>query len=97
MSTASNGVEAVEMCEKNRYQIVFMDIDMPEKNGIVATREIKEALNPNGKTPIVALTAMAMEGDREMLLQAGLDDYISKPLTREKLEKILNKYLKVVA
>ncbi len=97
VSTASNGVEAVEMCEKNRYQIVFMDIDMPEKNGIVATREIKEALNPNGKTPIVALTAMAMEGDREMLLQAGLDDYISKPLTREKLEKILNKYLKVVA
>ncbi len=97
VSTASNGVEAVKMCEKNRYEIVFMDIDMPEKNGIVATKEIKEALNPNGKTPFVALTAMAMEGDREMLLQAGLDDYISKPLTREKLEKILNQYLKVVA
>ncbi len=97
VSTASNGAEAVKMCEKNRYDIVFMDIDMPEKNGIVATKEIKEALNPNGKTPFVALTAMAMEGDREMLLRAGLDDYISKPLTREKLEKILNQYLKVVA
>ncbi len=97
VSTASNGVEAVKMCEKNRYDIVFMDIDMPEKNGIVATKEIKEALNPNGKTPFVALTAMAMEGDREMLLQAGLDDYISKPLTREKLENILNRYLKVVS
>ena len=97
VSTASNGIEAVKMCEKNRYDIVFMDIDMPEKNGIVATKEIKEALNPNGKTPFVALTAMAMEGDREMLLQAGLDDYISKPLTREKLENILNTYLKVVS
>jgi len=97
VSTASNGVEAVKMCERNKYDIVFMDIDMPEKNGIVATKEIKEALNPNGKTPIVALTAMAMEGDREMLLQAGLDDYISKPLTREKLETILNQYLKVEA
>ncbi|MEA3369751.1 MAG: response regulator [Campylobacterota bacterium] len=97
VSTASNGIEAVKMCETNRYDIVFMDIDMPEKNGIVATKEIKEALNPNGKTPFVALTAMAMEGDREMLLQSGLDDYISKPLTREKLENILNRYLKVVS
>ncbi len=97
VSTASNGAEAVKMCETNRYNIIFMDIDMPEKNGIVATKEIKEALNPNGKTPFVALTAMAMEGDREMLLQAGLDNYISKPLTREKLENILNLYLRVIS
>ncbi len=96
VSTASNGVEAVSMCQKNRYDIVFMDIDMPQKNGIVATKEIKEAANPNGQTPIVALTALAMEGDREMLLKAGLDDYIAKPLTREKLENILNAYLKVI-
>jgi CheY-like chemotaxis protein len=70
---------------------------MPEKNGILATNEIKERVNLNGKTPIVALTAMAMEGDREMLLSEGLDDYLSKPLTREKLENILDKYLKVTA
>ena len=97
VSTASNGNEAVEKCEKNRFDIVFMDIDMPEKNGILATNEIKERVNLNGKTPIVALTAMAMEGDREMLLSEGLDDYLSKPLTREKLENILDKYLKVTA
>jgi CheY-like chemotaxis protein/nitrogen-specific signal transduction histidine kinase len=95
VSTASNGVEAVNMCLKNKYDIVFMDIDMPEKNGIIATKEIKTALTPNIKTPIVALTAMAMEGDKEMLLGEGLDDYMSKPLTREKLESILEKYLKV--
>lgn len=95
VSTASNGVEAVEKCKKNRYDIVFMDIDMPEKDGIAATKEIKEALSPNGQTPFVALTAMAMQGDRERLLKEGLDDYLSKPLTREKLEIILYKYLKV--
>jgi len=95
VSTASDGVKAVEMSKQNKFDIVFMDIDMPEKDGISATKEIKDVLNPNGKTPIVALTAMAMEGDREMLLEAGLDDYLSKPLTREKLERILEKYLKV--
>jgi len=96
VSTASNGLEAVEMCSKNKYDVVFMDIDMPQMNGIVATKEIKSSM-PNPSIPIVALTAMAMEGDKEMLLGEGLDDYISKPLTREKLEKILNKYLKVTA
>ncbi|WP_372999591.1 response regulator [Sulfurimonas sp.] len=97
VSTALNGNEAVNMCEKNKYDIVFMDIDMPEKNGIIATKEIKEQIDLNGKTPIVALTAMAMQGDKEMLLSEGLDDYISKPLTREKLENILDKYLKVTS
>ena len=97
VSTASNGVEAVEMCDKDKFDIVFMDIDMPEKNGIVATKEIKYALSSNKTTPIVALTAMAMEGDREMLLSEGLDDYLAKPLTRDKLNIILDKYLKVTA
>jgi len=97
VATAVNGVEAVAMTQKNKYDIVFMDIDMPEMNGIIATKEIKEKLPRNQRLPIVALTAMAMEGDREMLLAEGLDDYLSKPLTREKLEYILDKYLKVSA
>lgn len=95
VSTASNGVEAVDMCEKNRYDLIFMDIDLPAKNGIVATKEIKSRLSSNKLTPIVALTAMAMEGDREMLLSEGLDEYIAKPLTRAKLEEILHSFLKV--
>jgi CheY-like chemotaxis protein/nitrogen-specific signal transduction histidine kinase len=97
VSTASTGVEAINMSEKNRYDIIFMDIDLPEKNGIVATKEIKNSLSANSKTPIVALTAMAMEGDKEMLLAEGLDDYMSKPLTRDKLNHILEKYLKATA
>ena len=95
--TASNGLEAVRQSEQHTFDIIFMDIDMPEKNGIDATKEIKDGTSINKVTPIVALTAMAMNGDKEMLMQKGLDNYLSKPLTRDKLEDILQKYLKVTA
>ncbi len=95
--TASNGVQAVAQCAKRKFNIIFMDIDMPEKNGIEATKEIKESMNMNKLTPIIALTAMAMQGDREMLLEKGLDDYMAKPLTKEKLENMLSKHLKLHA
>lgn len=97
VSTVSNGDEAVEMCRDHDYDIVFMDIDMPIKDGILATQEIKAEEGPArvGRMPIIALTALAMEGDREYILGRGLDDYLSKPLTREKLEYVLQKYLKV--
>ena len=92
--TASNGQEAVDICNHKDFDIVFMDIDMPIKDGVIATKEIKEHLVQNGHTmPIIAVTALAMEGDRERLLREGLDDYLSKPLTRNKLDLILNKYL----
>lgn len=96
---ASNGDEAVEMCRERKFDIVFMDIDMPIKDGILATQEIKAEEGPArvGRMPIIALTALAMEGDREYILGRGLDDYLSKPLTREKLEYILHKYLHVSA
>lgn len=93
--TALNGNEAVSKCEDNSFDIIFMDIDMPEKNGIEATQEIKNNIELNSKTPVVALTAMAMQGDREMILKEGLDDYLPKPLMRVQLEDILNKYLKL--
>ena len=93
VSTASNGDEGVRMCEQQEFDIVFMDIDMPIKNGIIATKEIKERMYTGRKMPIIALTALAMEGDRENILGEGLDDYLSKPLTRAKLEYILEKHL----
>lgn len=97
--TASDGDEAVEVCRNQTFDIVFMDIDMPIKDGILATQEIKaaERASHSAKMPIIALTALAMEGDREYIMGKGLDDYISKPLTREKLEYILRKYLQVTA
>lgn len=95
--TVSNGDEAVEICRETTFDIVFMDIDMPIKDGILATEEIKaqERYSKVGRMPIIALTALAMEGDREYILGRGLDDYLSKPLTREKLEYVLQKYLHV--
>lgn len=98
VTTASDGEEAVELCRSNEYNIVFMDIDMPIKDGILATQEIKQRQTPAqiSNMPIIALTALAMEGDREHILGEGLDDYLSKPLTREKLEYILQKHLRLV-
>ena len=97
VTTAGDGEEAVQLCMKNEYSIVFMDIDMPIKDGILATQEIKQQRNPalTNHMPIVALTALAMEGDREHILEEGLDDYLSKPLTREKLEYVLHKHLRL--
>jgi len=95
VSIASDGVEAVSSCKKTKFDIIFMDIDMPEKNGIEATNDIKNSISINKLTPIVALTAMAMDGDREMLLEKGLDNYLAKPLNKRALENILDKYLKV--
>jgi len=97
VETASNGLEALQKVGKHNYDIIFMDIDMPYMNGIVATKEIKSRLDRRKRLPVVALTAMAMDGDKEMLLAEGLDDYLSKPLTKKKLESVLQKYLKVNA
>ncbi len=93
IALAADGVEAVEMAQKEPYDIIFMDIDMPKKDGVKATYEIKQMDGPNKSTPIIALTSMAMEGDKERLLAKGLDDYISKPIKQDELQFILNKYL----
>ncbi|MFT7860731.1 MAG: response regulator [Sulfurimonas sp.] len=96
VTTASNGLEAIKLYKQNSFDIVFMDIDMPQMNGIVATKEIKSIMDLDVKrVPVVALTALSMDGDKKMLLEEGLDDYLAKPLTRDKLEAILEKYLKV--
>lgn len=96
VQTASNGIEAIQLYKQKPFDIVFMDIDMPQMNGIVATKEIKSIMSVGRKkSPVIALTALSMDGDKEMLLHEGLDDYLAKPLTRDKLEYILEKHLKV--
>jgi signal transduction histidine kinase len=92
---ANNGKEAVEMFLKKNYDLIFMDIQMPEMDGIEATkkiREIEKKHNAIRKIPIIAMTANTMEGDKEKYLQAGMNDYVSKPFKQKELVAIFNKY-----
>ncbi|HPQ35074.1 MAG TPA: ATP-binding protein [Tenuifilaceae bacterium] len=90
-SWAANGLEAVEMVRSNpSIDLVLMDIKMPVKDGLEATREIKKIRND---LPIIAQTAYAFESDKEKALAAGCDDYISKPINRDRLIEMLSKYL----
>ncbi len=85
---ASNGLEAIESLERQPYDVVFMDVQMPEMDGLEATRKIR--LMPAFTQPrIVAMTANAMQGDREMCIDAGMDDYISKPIRPNELVDVL--------
>ncbi|MCA9449772.1 MAG: response regulator, partial [Candidatus Omnitrophica bacterium] len=96
VDVAANGKEAVELVRVFRYDLILMDCQMPELDGYQATREIRRMQNegmPN--IPIVAMTANAMQGDREKCLSAGMDDYLSKPVDPKILEEKLCEYLKV--
>jgi CheY-like chemotaxis protein len=86
---ASNGLEAVESVQRQPYDVVLMDVQMPELDGLDATRRIC-ALMPAGERPrIIAMTANAMQGDREMCIDAGMDDYLTKPIRVERLVEAL--------
>ncbi len=86
---ASNGMEAIEALERQPYDAVFMDVQMPDMDGMEATREIRKRDLP--QPFIVGLTANAMEGDREMCMKAGMDDYIAKPIRVAELVTVLGK------
>jgi two-component system sensor histidine kinase/response regulator len=97
VEVVANGREAYEISTRRQYDLIFMDCQMPEMDGYEATNAIREreAQDPRkGHIPIVALTAHAMEGDHQACLAAGMDDYLSKPFTKEQLQEILKKWLK---
>lgn len=89
---ARNGREAVELFRNNDFELILMDINMPEVDGITATLAIRtfEHAEAKRKTPIIALTAYAMDGDKERFLKAGMDDYIAKPVQLNKLFEKMN-------
>jgi len=94
ITVANNGKEAFDLRKQNDYDVIFMDIQMPVMGGIEATQEIIrfEKLNRKKHIPIIALTANALHGDREKYLEAGMDNYASKPIDLEHINRILEEY-----
>ena len=91
VETSNSGFECIDkITNQNRYDIIFMDIMMPEMDGVETMKKLK---NMSLKTPIVALTADAVEGSRERYLDEGFDDYVAKPINQMTLEETLNKLL----
>ena len=97
MKVASNGleaIEAIEAIEGNDFGLLLMDIQMPEMDGITATRIIRSLSHPDkANIPIIALTANAMKGDEEEYLDAGMNDYLTKPVDSAALVRVLQRWM----
>ena len=91
VEVAGNGAEGVAACKERQFDIVLMDLQMPVMDGMTATRKIRD-WEISGHTPIIALTANAMTGDRELCEAAGMDGYLTKPIEVERLRNILTKF-----
>jgi CheY-like chemotaxis protein/HPt (histidine-containing phosphotransfer) domain-containing protein len=90
---AEDGVQALEILANARYDVVLMDCQMPRVDGFEATRALRAREEEDQRTPVVALTANVMEGDREACLEAGMDDYLPKPFDRDALRSVLRRWL----
>ena len=93
VDVADDGNEALEACERTRYDVVLMDVQMPGLDGFEVTRRIRAREEGGRRTPIVAMTASAMKGDRERCLEGGMDDYVAKPVTPEALDAALRRWV----
>lgn len=93
IDTANNGIEAIESVRTKSYDLILMDVAMPEMDGLEATRIIRTMPGSKGETPIIAMTAHAMETDRQRCLAAGMDDYVTKPIDRGKLLEAVSRWL----
>jgi two-component system, sensor histidine kinase and response regulator len=89
-----NGAEAVTAVRKGSYDMIFMDVQMPVMDGLEASRKIRDAEGQNGHIPIIAMTAYALQGDNQRCLEAGMDDYVSKPLDTRRLIQVMHKWTK---
>jgi PAS domain S-box-containing protein len=88
---AANGLEVIKSLERQAYDVILMDVQMPEMDGLEATRQIRQKPPRPERPHIIAMTANAMQGDREICLEAGMDDYVSKPIRVEELVTALSK------
>jgi CheY-like chemotaxis protein len=93
VAVAGNGKAALEALQAQEFDVILMDVQMPEMDGLQATAAIRKGEIKNGKhIPIIAMTAHAMTGDKERCLEAGMDDYITKPIRPEQLVDMVERY-----
>jgi CheY-like chemotaxis protein len=88
---AANGLEVISALERQAYDVILMDVQMPEMDGLEATRHIRKNFPAKQQPRIIAMTANALQGDREMCLKAGMDDYVSKPIYMDELRNVLQR------
>lgn len=91
---AVNGQEAVDIVDSESIDLILMDVDMPVMDGLTATEKIKSSEKGNN-IPVFAITAQAMKGDEEKCLAAGCNEYVSKPIDRQRLKELIGKWLKI--
>lgn len=89
------GIDVLDSLIRKKYNMIFMDVQMPEMDGLEATKHINNKYSEDERPKIIAMTANAMQGDREICLSAGMDDYISKPILIEEVQSVIEKWGKV--
>ena len=96
VTVADNGVQALATLERQQFELILMDIQMPEMGGFETTQRIREKERTSGShIPIVAITANVMKGDRERCIQTGMDDYVPKPVMPEEMFRVMESLLEV--
>ena len=93
VSIAKNGEEAVQVASNDRFDLILMDISMPVMNGLTATQLLRDHEGPNQLTPVVGVTAHTLESDRRDCLNAGMNDFLPKPITKDALSQIIEQWI----
>jgi len=93
VDSASNGVEALKLAETSRYDAILMDISMPEMDGLETTRRVRASAGENRGTPVIALTAHVQKEIRDQCTEAGMNDFLTKPVSRDQLLEVLDQLI----
>lgn len=93
VDVVETGEQTLELCRHNHYDLIFMDIGLPDTKGYIVAKELRKAKYEVRNTPIIALSAHADASIKKQCVDAGMDDYIIKPLTDDKIKELFNKYL----